>query len=147
MLMIIFFAHFSKRESGQKLWRISRDTLTFSLFPDGKRLQSIDSYCPCFNWHRERELSFPTLPSVYYDIHFIADFNVINGIGRIDDSDLRIQYHISDNDRLLRIIFEEKTDSHFLLAPNVAVGICADNVLSELLFDGLMKCGDRRIVK
>ncbi len=130
-----FIALFSNKETSQRFWRISRDTLTFNIFPETKLLQSIDAYAPCHNWIRNHKLFFPTLSSDYYEIRFNTPFDD-QGIGIIDNNDFPIQYQVSDNNCILRLIFEKQTESYFAIAPNVVIGVY-NNILSELLFDSI----------
>ena len=127
-----FFAHFSNKVVSQCLWRISRYTLTFNIFPETQLLQSIDAYSPSHNWICKHDLSYPIISSCYYNIRFVVLFNK-EGIGKIDNDDA-IQYHVSDDKQTLRLIFENQTNSFFAIAPNVVVGVY-NNSLSELWFN------------
>lgn len=129
-----FFAYFTKKRASQPLWRVSRHNLTFNVTSENQLLQSIDAYSPCSNWHIEHNLNFPKLSSSSYDLRIVASFDS-NGIGIIKNKDAMIQYQVSDSKRILRLIFEEKTDFLVAIAPNVVAGISNNDALSELWFD------------
>lgn len=122
--------------SHDRTWRLSADTFTCSVIPESGRLAGIDAYTPPACWIPIPELKMPDTTPIYR-CHISADFDA-NGIAPLCKVlDKRVVWQHSGSNKVLRAVFEDRTEHFYAIAPNLVIGVCDTNILSEVLFGGI----------
>lgn len=119
-----------------RTWRLSADTFTCTVVPKNSRLIGMDAYAPPTCWVSAPELQMSETTE-FYQVYFDADFDS-NGIAPLcEDSNKKITWEYSQTNGVIRAVFENRTERFYAIAPNLVIGVCDVDILSEVRFGGI----------